>query len=165
MVPQFLLGGGGDRGSCPIPLPMINPGRAVPTRPLSTNASTSGNRTATAGNAGNATRPGNATAGARPGGVAANGTGSSLQVSLLTGFGGNSSAGRVQDEAGQAVRSAGGKGGRCDVWSKATESLILKQEDCPLSYPRITLEVSDTPVCAGQQIVGWPPCLCDGLHS
>lgn len=142
MVPQFLMGGGGNRGSCPIPLPMINPGRAVPPTPPATNSSAGANQTAAAGNAGNATRPGNTTAGARQGGETANSTSSSSQVSLLTGFSGNSSAGRVQDEAGKAVRSAGGQGGRCDVWSKTTESLILKQEDCPFNYPRITLEVS-----------------------
>jgi hypothetical protein len=72
--------------------------------------------------------------------TAVNGTGGGVgQSTLLTGF--NSSS-RVQSERGEAA-AAVAAGKQCGSWSTATDKLTLKSQECPIEYPRISVEVSD----------------------
>lgn len=159
LVPQFLPSGGGDRGRCSIPLPMIAAGVPRPSpapaaappggnKPAPPNATRpAGNATSAAGAAaGNATRP-NATAaaaGGRPPNATAGGPGGfaggpAPQAALMVGGRSNStSSANITDKA---VRSAGGTGEQCPSWSKASGKLQLSKEDCPILYPRLDVEV------------------------
>lgn len=150
LVPQFLPSSG-DRGNCPLPRPMLAAGvPRLPPAPASANT-TSVNSTAPAnathanstnisgsdsmGGSGSSTaRPGTSVAGSTS---AVNGTGGAMQPALLTGFNGSSS--RVQRESGMSAMAAGKQ---CGSWSKATDRLTLNSQECPLDYPRISVEVS-----------------------
>lgn len=54
---------------------------------------------------------------------------------------GFNSANRVQEEAGQALRTPGGRTQQCEAWDKVTDRLQLKKEECPFNYPSLSVEV------------------------
>jgi hypothetical protein len=122
LVPQFLPGGGGDRGRCPIPLPMLPPGAPVPPSP-----SPAPNATAPPGNG---SRPG---AGALP---------ANASVSKLVGAASSPWPGRVVEEAGLAGAKRG-TAEQCASWQRVTQKQRLPagEGSCPLKYPRLTWQV------------------------
>lgn len=65
---------------------------------------------------------------------------------------GFNSASRAREEAGQALRTPGGRAQQCGAWDKVTDRLQLKKEECPYDYPRLSVEVS---LWEGQAGLGW----------
>lgn len=132
-VPNFLRAGGGDRGLCPLPLPMLAPGTPKPPAPPPPPANASANASQTAARPSN----GSSSSGGSPATTAA----VKLAAANTSSNGsGNSSSSRVQENEKAAV-STGSQTQKCAAGSNITDRLQLKSEECQYTYPRMTLEV------------------------